>query len=89
MGLQLYYPFSLKNQGEWGWRFIGDSYEVLWIILPKAAKICQELIPCSADVISGKGSKGLCKCVEASLKCTVFCNCSVVNVKIVLLLVIS
>jgi len=62
---------ELPSPSEWGWKDSPHGWEPLWTTLPKASKVCNELIRCGCK----KACRGLCKCTKADLPCTALCFC--------------
>lgn len=68
---------SLEKQHEncdasdWGWCYVENRWQPIWMTLPEVAKSCRELISCTCK----KGCSGRCSCHKANLSCTALCHC--------------
>ncbi len=63
---------ELPNPADWGWKKENSTgWEPWWTTLSEASQACYELILCGCK----KGCTRRCKCVKASLKCTVCGEC--------------
>ena len=60
---------QLPSPSEWGWT-CPEQWRPLWSNLPKASAACPELLKYSCQ-----GGCIDCKCVDAHLRCTVYCKC--------------
>ena len=62
-------PCRHLPSGDWGWTH-PDKWQPLWTNIPEASVSCQELLHCRCRTRCTD-----CKCVQAHLKCTVYCTC--------------
>ena len=63
---------ELVNPGEWGWKWKGDSWQIVWTKLAPIAESCQQMTKCGCKT----ECRGRCKCYKLGLPCTALCGCN-------------